>query len=290
MFGGVISGALTLNKTGVGILTLSNASTYSGNTSVSGGTSSVERERLPRANTPVISLAAGTTLSMAGIAPASYTLTGAGPQQTLACSDSAGTANVDVSGKWLELGAGALARFKADGTSGTVGKISVTGDSTLNANAITVDVMTAALGVGSYRLLECFWDVGQQWSVWSAHHYGIGAGVRGDGFSERRDRRGGVCGVAGRQCGDASGVFAARSAKRRATNVLNWTGSGRLQSAPEVTGLYTEHPADARPPSANPVEVRNGTSSFVSRLNHESHREPNCAVELMRRPYLPEPT
>jgi hypothetical protein len=54
------------------------------------------------------------------------------------------------------LSPGALASFTATGgPSSAVGKISVTGDLTLNANAITVNVSGAALAAGSYRLMDC---------------------------------------------------------------------------------------------------------------------------------------
>ena len=193
---------------------------------------------------------------MAGIALASYTLTGAGPQQTLACSNSAGTANVDASGKSLELGSGALARFKADGSGGTVGKISVTGDLTLNANAITVDVVTAALGVGSYRLLECSGTLANSGVFGVPTITGLGL-VSGKMASVKVVT--GAAGYVELQVATPAPVFLP-PVLGGGQLILNWTGSGQLQSAPEVTGPWTLVVPAPPPPYA--VEVMTNGNQF----------------------------
>ncbi|MEI7728231.1 MAG: autotransporter-associated beta strand repeat-containing protein [Verrucomicrobiota bacterium] len=143
-----------LTKLGSGTLSLLGTNNYSGGTSISAGTLALAGNG-SLANTPSISIAAGAVLNVSGITPGGYTLTGSTPQQILSASSSFGVATVNATGKVLTLAPGALATFKADGAAGTVGKISVTGNLALNANAITVDVLNAVLPVGTNRLLGC---------------------------------------------------------------------------------------------------------------------------------------
>ena len=144
--------ALTLNG---GTLTLSGANNYSGATTIGGGTLALNGSG-SIASTPSITIASGATFDVSAVTPSGYTLTGASPQQTLSGSSTSGAATVNATGKSLSLASGALATFKAaGGASSTVGKISVTGDLNLNANAITVNVSGSALAAGTYRLLDC---------------------------------------------------------------------------------------------------------------------------------------
>ena len=154
-YNGNIAGNLSLALNGSGsTLTLSNACAYTGNTAINAGTLALAGAGAI-ASTRTIGIASGAAFSVAGIAPASYSLKGSNPQQTLSASSSSGVAAVNASGKTLAIASGALVAFKADGAAGAVGRISVTGNLTLNANAITVEVVNAALPVGAYRLLEC---------------------------------------------------------------------------------------------------------------------------------------
>gem|GEM_PF-2299898 len=78
---GVISGAgKALTKVGAGLLTLSNAETYSGNTTVSGGTLALTGSG-SFSSSPVITVATGATLDVSGISyslSANQTLSGSG--------------------------------------------------------------------------------------------------------------------------------------------------------------------------------------------------------------------
>ena len=151
--------------TGTGILVVSNGTavltavdTYSGCTYVRGGTLSLSGAgAIPDSVDPDI--AAGATFDISGITPSGLTLTGSSPQQTLACSSSAGTAIVNAPSKTLTLAPGALLSFQAaGGASTTVGEISVAGAAAnlaLNNNAVTVNVTGAALAAGSYPLMSC---------------------------------------------------------------------------------------------------------------------------------------
>ena len=131
---GVIShanGGATFNvyKKGAGTWTFSGANTYDGSTSVNAGTLFLGSGGSIGASTTTVS--SGATL---GSATTSTTTIGA-----------ATTYN-----------SGALASFTATGGSPTsVGQISVTGNLTLNANAVTVNVSGASLAPGTYRLLSC---------------------------------------------------------------------------------------------------------------------------------------
>jgi hypothetical protein len=76
--------------------------------------------------------------------------------QTLAGYSGLGTANVNATGNVLTLASGAKALFQAvGGASPSIGKISVAGSLTLNANTVTINVGGGILGTGTYRLLDC---------------------------------------------------------------------------------------------------------------------------------------
>ncbi len=119
----------TVTKQGTGIWTLSGANTYSVATAVNAGT---------------------LLLGSGGSIGASATTVSSG-----ATLGSATTSTTTI-GAATTYNSGALASFTATGGSPTsVGQISVTGNLTLNANAVTVNVSGASLAPGTYRLLSC---------------------------------------------------------------------------------------------------------------------------------------
>lgn len=124
---GIISGTGALHQSGPGKLTLNAANTYTGATTVSGGT-----------------LALGGSGSIGGSA---VTVSSGA---TLA---NAATTTRTIGGATV-LNSGGFASFTATGP-GTLGKISVTGNLTLNGNAITVNLSGSSLAVGTYRLMDC---------------------------------------------------------------------------------------------------------------------------------------
>ncbi|MEI6193071.1 MAG: autotransporter-associated beta strand repeat-containing protein, partial [Verrucomicrobiota bacterium] len=131
--GGTTLGAPVIGTGGLinngGTLILSNSNnSYSGSTTINAGT-----------------LVLGSSSALA----ASATTVAA-----TATLSNALTATVTIGGNTVFNG-GALAGFTADGNSSALGKISVAGNLTLNANAITVGVTGAALPAGTYRLLDC---------------------------------------------------------------------------------------------------------------------------------------
>ena len=146
---------LTKGGSGAGTLTLSGVNTYSGDTTISSGKLALSGSATI-ASTPAIRIAASATFDIAALTASTFTLTGSSPVQTLACSSGSGTATITATSKTIALNSGALLTFVAvGGGSPTVGKISVTGGLTLNANAVTVNVTGSALGVGTYRLMDC---------------------------------------------------------------------------------------------------------------------------------------
>lgn len=250
-FGGAISGALTLTKSGAGVLTLSGVNTYNGTTVFGGGTLALSGSGA-LVNTPEINLAAGATLSVAGIVPASYSLSGSSPQQTLACGSGSGAASVDATGKTLVLASGALATFKADGTGGTVGRISVTGNLELNANAITVAVENAALGLGTYRLLECSGTLANTGTFGAPSITGLGLAPDTVATLNVVTGAGGYLELQVSSTSMPAPEFLPPMVVGDEL-ILNWTGSGQLQSAPEVTGVYTNILPTPTPPYANQI-------------------------------------
>jgi autotransporter-associated beta strand protein len=126
---GTISGTGALVKTNSGTLVLTHAETYTGATTIRAGT-------LALGSAGAIGASAVTVFSGAAFSNAATT------------TRAVGGATV--------LNSGARASFTAaGGGSSVVGKISVTGNLTLNANVLTANVTGSALAVGTYRLLDC---------------------------------------------------------------------------------------------------------------------------------------
>jgi autotransporter-associated beta strand protein len=131
-FSGVIqntAGTLALTKVGTGTFTLGGANTYVGNTLVSAGT---------------LALGNGGSIGASSVGVASTAI--------LANV----TTNAATIGGATIFASGAFGSFTAvGGIPSTIGKISVTGNLTLNGNAFTINVSGPALAVGTYRLLDC---------------------------------------------------------------------------------------------------------------------------------------
>jgi autotransporter-associated beta strand protein len=150
---GILSGT-NLLKSGGGTLTLGGVNTYSGRTAISNGVLALAVTGLIT-NTAQVSIASNATFDVSALT--GYTFSGASPVQTLAGISTSGTANVNATGNALILATGAKVLLQAAGgtNSPSIGKISVTGDLALNANAITINVGGGILGTGTYRLLDC---------------------------------------------------------------------------------------------------------------------------------------
>ena len=145
------TGGLTVS--GGGTLTLYSDNTYSGGTTVSAGTLALGASGSIASSTN-LTIASGATFDVSAQA-SGMTFTGSSPQQTLAGSSTSGAATINAPGKTVTLNSGAMLSFQADGIGGTVGNISVAGNLTLNANAITVNVTGNPLPLGNYTLLSC---------------------------------------------------------------------------------------------------------------------------------------
>ncbi len=151
-FNGAITGSGGLILTSNAAVTLGGTNTYTGNTTVNGGKLIINTNGLI-ANTPSITLAAGTTFDVSAASP--FTLFGS---QTLSgAANGTGTATIAAKGSNLTLSSGAQAAFtiagNANSSSVTVGKITVQGSVTLNGNAITINVIGAPLPAGAYTLM-----------------------------------------------------------------------------------------------------------------------------------------
>lgn len=131
---GVIVNNSSANKTSLtkaqgGTWVLSGANTYTGNTSVTGGT---------------LDLASGGSIGASAVSVSSGATLG-----------SVTTSTTSIGGN-TTLSSGGKASFTAaGGVSTSVGKISVTGNITLNNNVLTVNVTGSPLAAGTYRLMDC---------------------------------------------------------------------------------------------------------------------------------------
>ncbi len=136
----LLNGGGGLTKLGLGVLTLTNGNTYSGNTVISNGTLALSGAG-SISNSPTIVISGGAALDVSGESSV-FTLS---PGQTLV--GSASTASLVGS---VNLGGGALA---LNYTNGTPTLQANNGTVTLNNNAVTVTVLGTALPAGSYKLI-----------------------------------------------------------------------------------------------------------------------------------------
>ncbi len=142
-FAGAISGTGSLLKQGSGTITLSGANTFTGNTTISAGT---------------LVLGAGGSLASATINLASNTIYNVSAVsgyavasgKALARNSAAGVGNITGA---VTFNSGATVSLMADGTSGTVGTLAISGNITVNANVISVGIVGSPLDVGTYTLM-----------------------------------------------------------------------------------------------------------------------------------------
>lgn len=146
-----ISGAtFGFTNVGPGTVILSASNTFSGNVSLDAGTLLLAGSI---SSTPKISIAAGATFD---VSFTGFAFRGSGPQQTLAAKSGSGSASINATGKTVTLNSGALLSFQAVGVAIiNIGKISVSGNLTLNSNTVSINSANSAIKPGTYRLLDC---------------------------------------------------------------------------------------------------------------------------------------
>ena len=147
---GVLSNTAGLNVAGAGTLKLAAANTYTGNTTVSGGTLALSGGG-SIASSPVISIAAGATFD---VSSAGWSGSGS---QTLSPASTSGTGTVNAGGQGVTLNSGDSLLFQAIGGGSTsiaqINVAGVSGSMLLNNNTVTIDVLGSKLGVGTNILV-----------------------------------------------------------------------------------------------------------------------------------------
>jgi autotransporter-associated beta strand protein len=145
----------SLTKLGGGTLRLSATNGFSGKTVISAGTLALGANGATNGTliSTYVEFGGVATFDVTALPGSSYTFASG---KVLTNSVSSGTAIINATGGIVTLAANALLGFSATGgITSTAGTISVTGNLTLNTNAVTVNVTGAPLGAGTYRLLDC---------------------------------------------------------------------------------------------------------------------------------------
>jgi autotransporter-associated beta strand protein len=149
-FDGPLTNSAGLTVAGTGTLLLTAANTYSGNTTISGGTLALSGSG-SIADSPQINIAAGATFDVSASG-----WSGSGSQM-LGAAGTSGTGTVNVGGQSVTLNSGDSLSFQvAGGGSPSVGKINVAGASgalNLNNNTITINVSGSQLTASTNTLL-----------------------------------------------------------------------------------------------------------------------------------------
>ncbi len=149
--GGVLSGSGALTQNGPGLLTLNNANTYTGSTSVSGGTLAINGSSGGSLGATNVSVGAGSVLAASGITSIGGNLStlaaGAAINLQNASFDTLSVAN-------LGLASGSVLDFDIGGTPGANDRIAVSGSVSLTPNAGgTVNLLQPNIAAGNYTLL-----------------------------------------------------------------------------------------------------------------------------------------
>jgi fibronectin-binding autotransporter adhesin len=149
-FDGPLTNSAGLTVAGAGTLLLTAANTYSGNTTISGGTLALSGSG-SISDSPQIGIAAGATFDVS-----SSGWSGSGSQM-LSGAGISGTGTVNAGGQSVTLNSGDGLSFQAAGGGSTsVGKINVAGASgalNLNNNTVTINVSGSQLTAGTNILL-----------------------------------------------------------------------------------------------------------------------------------------
>jgi autotransporter-associated beta strand protein len=158
---GVMSGTNGFTKSGIGILALSAANTYSGNTLVTNGTLALTGSGSIN-NSPLIVITTNATLDVSGVTGGAFTLSSSTALMTYGVGATAGTSSATINGPaggTVNLGSQPLTLvFSPASSSGDATHPSLNipqGALTLNNNQIVVSNATSTpLGAGTYSLIQ----------------------------------------------------------------------------------------------------------------------------------------
>lgn len=151
-FAGIIKGTGALTKTGTGSWTINNVNTYTGATSVDGGTLMVENTTGSATGSGAVTVKSGATLGGSGIMSGTVNILSGG---TISAGTNTATGSISI-GTNLVITTGGIISADVNADTNAADVINVTGTSTLTGAVLKINKLSGTYNSGdSFKLINC---------------------------------------------------------------------------------------------------------------------------------------
>jgi autotransporter-associated beta strand protein len=152
VFAGIIKGTGALSKTGTGSWTINNVNTYTGATSVDGGTLMVENTTGSATGTGSVTVKSGAVLGGSGIISGTVNILSGG---TISAGSNAATGSISI-GTNLVIATGGIISADVNADTNAADVINVNGISNLTGTVLKINKLSGTYNTGdSFKLINC---------------------------------------------------------------------------------------------------------------------------------------